>query len=212
MIYYQIASKTGTVGIANELYNQDAYCAVYTSKHTIITWFGENEKSGHLPSSVNGSTYPTILAKDILNILYQDTKPSDFQIPETVVKLPIDTRSQQFNNKIEIAKTNTPERYKKEAYFAKDHLPSESTFDKPHKTTLTLYFDTQKDNQYFLIRQDLESHQEKEIYDCLGTENTQKFIDNSTTKSHIYNYYVKVRNVNNEKDEYESNIIKLLSY
>ena len=133
---YQIASKTGTVGIANELYNQDAYCAVYTSKHTIITWFGENEKSGHLPSSVNGSTYPTILAKDILNILYQDTKPSDFQIPETVVKLPIDTRSQQFNNKIEIAKTNTPERYKKEAYFAKDHLPSESTFDKPHKTTL----------------------------------------------------------------------------
>ncbi len=219
---YQFASKTGTVGITGNNSNTDAYCVAYTSQHTIVTWFGENEKSGHMPASINGSTYPTILMKDVLNLLYDDSLPSDFDIPSSVEKHSIDTRSQLTNNKIELVKQNTPERYKKEAYFAKDNLPKQSSFDKPHNTSLkvimnegqkpTFTFETKNDNIYSLVREDLTSNTSYIVKTWTGDGKPVKFQDTSTTTAHIYQYCVEVVNVNNQKEYFVSNKIKLLSY
>ncbi|MBQ7467152.1 MAG: hypothetical protein IJS74_03680, partial [Clostridia bacterium] len=218
----QIASKTGTVGVSNTSYNQEAYCAAFSPNHTIIAWFGENEKSGHLPSSINGSTYPTMLVKDVLNLLYENNKPDNFTVPYDIEKIEIDTRSQEQNFKIEKAKTNTPERFKKEVFFAKDKIPSESTFDQPHKTQLsvlmnqgskpTLTFETKKDNKYTIVRHDLTTNEEKEIYSVLGSDSKCKFTDNTSINSHVYNYYIYVTNIYNDSEFYKSNTIKLLSY
>ena len=71
-LYYSnipLCAKTGTVG--NKQGNSDAYNISYTSSHTILTYFGGTK----MPENINGSTYPTMLAKDIFNNLYQKQTP-----------------------------------------------------------------------------------------------------------------------------------------
>lgn len=79
---FEIASKTGTVGLSNSKKNSDAYNISYTNSHTILTYFGGTK----MPENINGSTYPTMLAKDIFNNLYQKQTPQKFTKPKSVVQ------------------------------------------------------------------------------------------------------------------------------
>ena len=40
---YEIASKTGTVGLSQSRENSDAYNVSYTTKHTIVSFFGKTK-------------------------------------------------------------------------------------------------------------------------------------------------------------------------
>lgn len=93
---YQIAAKTGTVGNSNG--NSDAIIAGYTTENTFVAWY-----SGDMSNSVNGSTAPCKLAKCLLNKIYAEKKPSNFEIPSDVIKLQLDKDSLNNHQKMVIS-------------------------------------------------------------------------------------------------------------
>ena len=119
---FDLSAKTGTVGVPSSHLNTDAYTACFTTDHTIICYYGANSKSGNLPSSVNGASYPANLTKEVLKILYQDSSPQSFIVPDDVVSADIDTRTLS-SGKVTLANPSTQSRYKRTAYFDKNNLP-----------------------------------------------------------------------------------------
>lgn len=91
---YQIAAKTGTVG--NSHGNSDAVVAGYTGSNTFVIWY-----SGELSNGINGGTAPCILAKSLLDSIYKNDKPHDFEKPVGVEKLTLD-KEQLYNNQLQV--------------------------------------------------------------------------------------------------------------
>lgn len=84
-----IASKTGTNYVNGK--NIDGFNVSYTTKHTILSWIGELEGENTNSDSIyNGSTYPTLLVKNIVAFLYKNTKPADFTMPISVKEVNLD--------------------------------------------------------------------------------------------------------------------------
>ena len=83
---YQVCAKTGTNGDNNG--NLDAYSISYTTEHTIGVWLGK-ENGDKMDLNVTGGGYPTLINREILNLLYKNHKPNDFDIPRgvTAIKL-----------------------------------------------------------------------------------------------------------------------------
>lgn len=90
---YQVAAKTGTVG--NSDGNSDAIIAGYTTENTFVTWY-----SGDLPNSVSGSNAPCRFTNKLLNSIYTQTKPADFNAPTNVVELSLDKENLYDNQKM----------------------------------------------------------------------------------------------------------------
>ena len=111
---YEVASKTGTVGKSHSTKNTDAYNVSYTSTHTILSYFGGDT----LSENINGSTYPTMLTKDVLERLYKTEKPKKFKIPTSVSKQKIDKNFYNNTNKISLTDDihNSLEDYFKKTY------------------------------------------------------------------------------------------------
>ncbi|MBQ3158783.1 MAG: transglycosylase domain-containing protein, partial [Clostridia bacterium] len=173
---FDLASKTGTVGRVGSNKNTDAFSVVYTSEHTIVSWVGAGS-SGEMDSCINGSTYPTIINKAVLNLLYKDGKPQNFDMPNSVVYRDIDVRSLA-SNKVELAGNSTKMRYKKPALFNIKLLPDIISDNSAHKTKLQidikkgekplLKFETKEENVYYLYKKDLLSNQESVVYKVCG--------------------------------------------
>jgi len=113
----EVASKTGTVGIYNSLDNKDAYNVSYTKSKTIGVHVFTNNK---MPSSINGSTTPSIVVKNVLNKLdLNDT----FTIPDTIEKINVDVEELN-NGKLMLSNDFMPDRYVKEIYISKRFKPN----------------------------------------------------------------------------------------
>ena len=80
------------------------------------------------------------------------------------------------------------------------------------ETNQRFTFETKAENEYTLFRHDLIVNKEEKICFTTGNNLTFKFTDNNSINSHIYNYYVIVKNIYNDKEIYQTNKIKLLSY
>lgn len=91
---YQLAAKTGTVGLSHSNKNTDAYVVCYTGEHTLLCYFG----GGVMPEGVNGATYPCALAKEILSVLYRTHSPKNFEMPSSVTLRQINRAD--YNNNI----------------------------------------------------------------------------------------------------------------
>lgn len=102
---YQLCAKTGTNGNKNG--NLDAYSISYTTKHTIGVWLG-NKDNSLMDNSVTGSSYPTKINSKILDFLYRDNLPENFEIPENIITVKIDKTSYDKNCEILLANENTP--------------------------------------------------------------------------------------------------------
>ncbi len=121
-----IASKTGTN--ATDDNNLDAWNVSYTTENTIVVWIGNTKGTdGSMHQSINGSTYATLLAKEVFSNLYAEHTPDDFKKPDTIIKLQIDKDLLDSKNKIYLADststhkltelfkiTNLPKTYKAE--------------------------------------------------------------------------------------------------
>ncbi len=86
---YEVSAKSGTNGDGNG--NLDAYSISYTTEHIIGVWIG-NENNELMPNSITGGGYPTIFNREILKFLYKNHKPSDFEIPKSVIKVNVDKK------------------------------------------------------------------------------------------------------------------------
>lgn len=179
---YQIASKTGTVGKQNSKTNTDAFNVSYTSSHTILSYFGGK----NLPSKINGSTYPTMLTKDICNILYAKNHPQNLlnNSPKT-----ISNNSCFVDEKSDINPTLIAHNFKNK---------------KPILTFLT-----EPNYSYKLVR--IYKKKEEIIFFQDITKNAKiiNFEDKTASKHKIYEYFLQI--TDNEGNQKTSNTAKLKS-
>ena len=166
---FDLAGKTGTVGVQGSSSNTDAFNVSYTTEHTIVSLIGTTSDES-MKNYINGSTYPTEVSKNILECLYESYSPAPFKAPSGVVYMDIDTRSldERF---VELALDETQNKYKKNALFNENHLPKYSNKNNAHKTKLQidmfenekpiLKFKSMVDNLYILYRYDIKN---KEVF------------------------------------------------
>lgn len=207
---FEIASKTGTVGKHNTNNNTDAYNISYTSEHIILSYIG-----GDLPSSVNGATYPTIITKDILNLLYSTHQPQDFEVPSSVVSLKLNKDSYDKN---ELNSTETNENYITEV-FAKNNIPrpTDNTINlkldvfnfEDHKPILCFF--SSPNFSYKIIRK--EKNKEEIISSLNNIESSKitKFEDKTAKNNQIYEYFVEICEKSTNKI-YKTNSVKLKTF
>lgn len=216
---FDLSAKTGTVGVPSSYLNSDAYTACYTTEHTIICYYGANSKSENLPSSVNGASYPANLAKEVLKILYKDSSPQSFIVPDDVVSADIDTRTLS-SGKVTLANPSTQSRYKRTAYFDKNNLPPYSTELDAFVPTLqvemeqnqkpTLLFDAKDGFTFTLIRS--QGQKQQIVYEVVGDGKKIDFTDQSAMQNEIYEYQLYAVSNTIPLPKTKSNTIKLKSF
>ena len=181
---YDIAGKTGTVNIKDSNLNTDAYSLAYTSKHTMSVWLGNysmNEEF-NLNGYNNGGTFATEIIRDTFNTIYEDNSPPDFEIPDGIVSLPIDTISLNEQHEIYLG-NDLPQRFQKYELFAKDNVPSTLTTNINCDTNFTL--DCQ--DNYIGITLDCKDYITYSIY-RIDNNNRKKLIKNVYNHTGLFEY------------------------
>ena len=197
-IDYSVASKTGTVNVKNSNLNTDSYSLAYTTKHIISTWLGNYsmEEKYHLNGDNNGGTFATKIVKEILDNLYLKTAPKNFEIPDTIITLPIDTVSKEINGEIVLG-YNIPERYIEYEIFSTTNLPNTtatkvSNLPKVTLTNLstdnniTLQFNTEEYYEYNIYKNN------KLIKTINNNNGLYTYEDNNFEYNKEYKYYIEV--------------------
>ena len=122
----KIACKTGTVAYVKG--NSDALCCAYTKTHTVSVWLGydKTDENNYLSSEITGSTYPSLLAKNMFEKIIEKYGYQDFIMPDSVVLKEIDSYSLKNENKIYLATEHTPKNNILKEYFDKNNCPTRS--------------------------------------------------------------------------------------
>jgi len=211
---YDIAAKTGTVGINNKNQdNSDAYNISYTPDNTLLTWFGSTNNDLPLAKEITGSNAPSFLAQNIYK--KSKLKKSQFIKPESVEEATINEQ-EMINDKILLATDETPERYKLKAYFAKENLPRDySTMFKKidsfeingekKDNSIEIYFEANKHLWYEILRK--KEDEEKVIYKINDKQEMISFSDNDIKSGNFYSYYV-IAHYNSNVDEEDLKSVK----
>lgn len=210
-IGFEIASKTGTVGLSSSSKNSEAYNLSYTTKHTILTYFGGKI----MPENINGATYPTMLVKDIVTYLYKENKPSGFKVPNSVEMKKISKADYEKNI---VSLTDNEENGILE-YFAKSNLPKKSdstlslkleAFNFENKKPILSFFAC-PNYSYSLHR--ISENSDEIIFNENNTEASKiiKFEDITANSNEIYEYYAEICEKSSGKI-YKTNPVKLRSF
>ena len=203
---FPVCSKTGTVG--NEKGNTDAYNCAYTTNHTICTWIGTNNNNIYLASSVNGATYPTQINGKVLNQIYNNNVPSNFEMPPEIEILKLNDESLK-NGKV-IADNIGPS----EEYFNKKFLPEYAAAENQFLIEIfnfenqkpIIKFDAKRAKYYSIYRKNgsnLQFLQKIEYYNGIV-----QYVDLTANTGTLYEYYVLENDLVSSR---ESNHIKLIS-
>ena len=196
---YDIAAKTGTVGISNstDKENIDAWNISYTPDITLGVWIGSTNQNSYLPKNITGANAPSNIAQNFYKkaILPRNT----FNIPNSVSECEINEMEYQ-NNKLLLASQSTPERYKIKGYFSNDNIPKGTSdmFEKINdisisgkkidENTVEIFFTASKHLKYTLVR---ECEDNKLI--IASIQDKQDIItitDSNLAKGNIYTYYL----------------------
>lgn len=200
-----LCSKTGTVGSANG--NSDAYNICYTTEHTIGCWIGANDTASPLPSNINGSTYPTLFNIQVLQNIYSDHTPANFNIPNSVQKISLN------GDALNLGLLEQDDNGEISAYFDSRYIPPKTTrnnldvnlqivaIDKPK-----LMFEAKRDIVYYVQRKN--GNQEDCLKKIQYASGKVEFIDEFVQPNTIYEYWIIAKKDNQQKN---SNSIKILS-
>ncbi|MBE5738409.1 MAG: hypothetical protein E7354_01565 [Clostridiales bacterium] len=198
-LQYDIAGKTGTVGIPNTNFNTDAYSLAYTTKHRMAVWFGNYsmDKEHHLEGSNNGGTYATEVLKSLCDKLYKNTPPKNFSKPESIIECDIDSIKLTEEHKVYLADEKLPERYKIKEIFSKSHIPEKASHKynlspnlsiKKCDKNITICFTANKYSEYKLYRK---YNNVDTLLDTFKNKNEEiKYIDNNLLDGKKYTYYL----------------------
>ncbi len=150
---FDLCAKTGTNGV-NEG-NLDAYSIAYTKNHTVGVWIG-NEDNSIMPNSITGGTYPTIFTREILSLLYKNSKPDNFDVPSGVIKLNIDKNALINSQELLIDTKNNGEDF----YFIKGTEPKNVKNLSEIKVN---YYDISLNNNLITIKNSCDNSQKLKI-------------------------------------------------
>lgn len=123
---YQVAGKTGTVGIKGTNLNSDVWSVAYTTEHTFGVWLGNStgDEKYMLEGCNNGGTYCTSMLKECIEKVYKDQKPANFVVPSGIEQVELDSQELENNHALLVADENTPEIFKVKANFNKKFKPT----------------------------------------------------------------------------------------
>lgn len=105
---FDLASKTGTNFVDGK--TLDLWNIAYTSDLISLCWLGSSNNEGI--DSLTSSYSATKITKDILQKIYTNTKPQNFEIPDGIVSAEIDLLELKHNHQLKLASADTPDRYK----------------------------------------------------------------------------------------------------
>lgn len=122
---FEIAGKTGTVGLKNTNLNTDVWSVAYTTDYTAGCWLGNSTGNAEymLEGCNNGGTYCTLMLKNIFENLHQTNKPNKFTVPDGIEIVNLDSQELENNHKLALADSNTPEIFITKASFNKKYKP-----------------------------------------------------------------------------------------
>lgn len=184
-IDYQLAAKTGTVGMQNSPDNTDALVVSYTTAHTVTVWLGA-DTTDPLAHEVTGGTVPIAISTQVYDTLYSDFKPSDFYIPDSVTAANIDITEQK-NNKLLLANEYTPSIEKRNEKFALRFMPTAHS-DRYYKPSTPIIHGELIDNELFIT---FDKQIETDYIMSVETDRTNEIIQldvNQTRHRYILNY------------------------
>ena len=132
---FRVAAKTGTVQLpptsefANIDGTNDAWVAAYNPEYTVVVWMGfdKRSKENYLPGDASGGTYPTLLAKEVFQYLYEGKEKPNFQKPVGISEVKLDGRALWDQKRVLLASALTPDEYVVTEYFKKGSEPTEET-------------------------------------------------------------------------------------
>ena len=199
---FEVAGKTGTVGIKGTNFNSDVWSVGYTPQKIVGVWLGNStgEKEYRLEGRNNGGTFCTSMVRDTLKNMTLD-KTATFEKPNGIVECKIDNTKLEKDHIWMLADPETPERYTKIAIFNQKYAPTQYA-DKYTKENLcvlkgemkdskpTLYFEAIKNASYKIYR--IEEDVRKQIAKFENTSGTQTFVDIFVNDDTTYTYYVEV--------------------
>ena len=208
---FEIASKTGTVGMSNSSKNTSAINISYTPNHTIISCIsGKN-----MPENINGGTFPTMLSKDVLNHIYTKKKPTNFTKPSSIENKSISKTNYEKNI---ISTTDNPSDITTEI-FSKTNLPSPShssldlkleVFNFKNKKPILCLF-TSPNYTYKFIRKEKDKDTVLVNIDNLDNANFTKFEDKTAENDEIYEYFAEICEKSTNQT-FHTNTIKLKTF
>jgi len=217
---FDVAGKTGTVGLVSSSNNTDAYNIAYSVDYTVAVWVGSMSENEHMNSNVNGSTYPTIIAKNIFSKIYENRKPENFKIDDSVTYEYVD-RNSFIEGEVKLASEDGLISDKKLLIFDKNNLPERTNIKKINFVLLdvnmeegnkpTLIFETENCFSYRLYRRQVQNGKVDVIFSVDNQQKTQKHTDIDAKTGEIYEYFVKVCEKDDDNEKV-SNYIKLMSF
>lgn len=199
---FQIAGKTGTVGLKGTNNNSDVWSVAYTKNKTVGVWLGNstNAKEFELEGKNNGGTYCTAIVRDVFDEI-NTTKPQQkFDVPSKIVTTELDSLELENNHILKLASDKEPSIYKTTAIFNEKYLPKEKSqkFDKAEICKISaeligskpkITFNAISYLQYKIYR--VEEDKTKLLKIIKNTSGKFEFLDETTDEATLYTYYVE---------------------
>lgn len=197
-----IAAKTGTSVDSNGV--RDAWCAVYSSDYTAVTWMGTDDSShGSLPSDAVGGKYTAIILAELFSKLYNGKECKDFPMPEGITTCRVDSRAVENGNGVLLAATMTPEKYSYDEYFITGTAPTDTDpyWDQPTppdeigwSMSLNGYpvisFVAENSHLIYKVMRTDQKGSVKKIGESQGSTGLISISDSDTVPGAIYGYYI----------------------
>lgn len=224
---YEVAGKTGTVGIKNTNLNSDVWSVSYTTDHTFGIWLGNStgEKEYMLEGCNNGGTYCTSMLKDVMQNVYKSKPyPSNFEKPSEIVSVELDSLELNNNHALLLAESNTPDMFKISANFNKKYVPTAKAKNfntlkaielnvKMIDNTPTLSFNALQQVEYRVFR--INDDESKIIKTIKNKKGNIEIKDELVEKDELYIYYIEAFSTNHATDtrskKIKSNSVKVFT-
>lgn len=144
---FDVAAKTGTVGTKKG--NSDAYTIAYTTNHSLGVWMGNADNSA---IDATGGGIPCTICQNVLEKLYKNARPENFERPSGVKSYPIDLFTYQSEHRILLADQTAPRAYTQAELFWEKYAPTEPSnlFLRPCIQTPNIHIDGQEATISFL--------------------------------------------------------------
>ena len=200
---FDVAGKTGTVGIPGTNLNTDVYSVAYTKNKTCGVWLGNTtgKSEFNLEGCNNGGTYATSMLKSVLETSFDNNINNNFDsAPIGIEKVAIDETCLEDFHQLKKAGENTPPIYKRVIEINKkfNNLETSNSYSNPspveYKINIKngkpeIVFNAKKYLIYKIMR--IEEDQTK----CLDTIKNKHgeicYVDDSCENDVFYNYYIE---------------------
>lgn len=122
-----LAGKTGTVGEGEG--NRDAWMAAYSPEYSACVWMGyDSSNDGSLPGGATGGTYPALMLSRLFSYIYPNADDApEFEMPDGVVEVKIDSYTLSAQHMTVLANAFTPAESILKEYFAEGTEPDVGT-------------------------------------------------------------------------------------